>query len=39
MGKITLHDVIDVRTGKYHHTVIVRERDRKWFVPASEADE
>ena len=32
---IQLHDVIDIRTGKYHSVVIVKARMAKWFVPAT----
>ena len=33
---ITLHNVIDTRTGKFHSTVIVKERLARYFVPAEE---
>ncbi len=35
---ITLHDVIDIRTGKHHSIVIVRERLSKYFIPYTEED-
>lgn len=33
---ITLHNVIDTRTGKFHSVVIVSERKRRWFVEVDE---
>lgn len=36
MEKITLYDVIDIRTGVYHSVVHTREKYRKWFIPANE---
>ena len=35
---ITLYDVIDTRTGKYHSIVKVKERLAKYFVPATEQE-
>ena len=32
---VTLRNVIDTRTGKYHSIVIVSKRHAKWFVPAN----
>ena len=34
MEKITLYNVIDIRTGQYHSVVVTKEKYRKWFVPA-----
>lgn len=34
MDKITLYDVIDTRTNKYHSIVHVKRNKAKWFVPA-----
>ena len=31
---ITLYNVIDTRTGKFHSTVKVKERLARYFVPA-----
>ena len=39
MNKITLYNVIDTRTDKFHSVVIVRQRDAKWFVKAEEETE
>ena len=36
MEKITLYDVIDIRTGVFHSVVHTREKYRKWFVPADD---
>lgn len=38
--KVTLHNVIDTRTGQFHSVAIVKERLAKYFVPAPmEAEE
>lgn len=29
---LTLHDVTDIRTGRFYHTAVVSERNAKWFV-------
>lgn len=39
MNKITLYNVIDIRTGIFHSVVITRARNAKWFVPAEESVE
>lgn len=31
---VTLYNVIDTRTGKYHSVVMVRESKAKYFIPA-----
>lgn len=31
---ITLVDVVDIRTQKYHSIVVVKKNKAKWFVPA-----
>lgn len=31
---ITLHNVIDIRTGQHYSVVIIKQRNAKWFVPA-----
>lgn len=33
---VTLYNVIDTRTGKYHSVVIIKERMARYFVPADE---
>lgn len=33
---ITLYDVVDIRTGRYHSVVMVKEKDAKYFVPVNE---
>ena len=38
MEKITLYDVIDIRTGVFHSVVYTREKYRKWFIPADEEE-
>lgn len=38
MEKITLYNVIDIRTGVYHSVVITKEKNRKWFIPADEGE-
>lgn len=38
MKMITLHDVIDIRTGKFHSVAIISERNSKWFVPTNEEE-
>lgn len=35
---VTLYNVIDTRTGKFHSEVIVKQRMVKFFVPAEEED-
>lgn len=39
MDRVTLYDVIDIRTGKYHSVARVRARDEKWFVKAEIGDD
>lgn len=39
MNKITLYNVIDVRTEKVHSIVIVKSRDARWFVPIENEQE
>ena len=36
---ITLHNVIDTRTGKFHSVAIVSKRNAKYFVPANPPEE
>lgn len=36
---VTLHNVADIRTGKFHSVVVVKERNVKYFVEAEEEDE
>ncbi len=36
---VTLKNVIDTRTGKFHSVAVVKERNVKWFVSAEETDE
>ncbi len=36
---ITLHNVIDTRTGQFHSVAIVKVRNAKWFVPAEPENE
>ena len=36
---VTLHNVVDIRTGKFHSVVIVKQRNAKYFVEAEEYDE
>lgn len=31
---ITLHNVIDIRTGQRHSVAVVKPRNAKWYVPA-----
>ena len=33
---ITLHNVTDMRTGKFHSVVRIKERLARWFVKAEE---
>lgn len=35
---ITLYDVVDTRTGKFHSIVHVKKNKAKWFIPAEEAE-
>ena len=35
--KITLYNVIDIRTGKFHSVAVVSASKAKYFVPADEA--
>ena len=30
---VTLHNVIDTRTGNYYYVAIVKEKNAKWFIP------
>ena len=36
---VTLYNVIDTRTGKFHSEVIVKQRMVRVFVPAEEEEE
>lgn len=36
---VTLYNVIDTRTGKFHSMVMVKERYVKFFVPALQDEE
>lgn len=38
MKRITLYDVIDIRTNKFHSVVKIKENQAKWFVPAEEEE-
>lgn len=31
---VTLHNVIDIRTGQFHSVAIVKQRNAKYFVPS-----
>ena len=35
---VTLHNVIDIRTGKHHSVVRVKPNQVKWFVPEEEEE-
>ena len=35
---VTLYNVIDTRTGKFHSEVIVKQRMVRFFVPAEEEE-
>lgn len=39
MKKVTLYNVMDIRTGKVHSVVIVKARDAHWFVPIEQEEE
>ena len=36
MNKITLYNVVDIRTNKFHSVVKVRVNQAKWFVAEDE---
>lgn len=36
---VTLYNVVDIRTRKFHSMVIVDKRFAKWFVPAEDAEQ
>lgn len=36
MNRITLYNVIDMRTNKFHSVARIKQRDAKWFVPVEE---
>lgn len=36
MEYITLYNVIDTRTNKFHSIAIVKERNAKWFIRAED---
>ena len=36
---VTLHDVIDIRTGQWYSVAVVRAKNVKWFIPAEDAEE
>lgn len=36
---VTLHNVIDTRTGQFHSVAVVKERNVKYFVKADDAEE
>lgn len=36
---VTLHNVIDTRTGQFHSVAVVKERNVKYFVEAEETIE
>lgn len=38
MNKITLYNVVDIRTNKFHSVVKVRANQAKWFVAAEDED-
>ena len=39
MKRITLYDVIDIRTGQYYSVVNVKANKAKYFIPANEETE
>lgn len=39
MNKITLYNVIDIRTEKFHSVVRCKANQAKWFVPAEDEEE
>lgn len=39
MKYVTLTNVIDIRTDKFHSVVKVKERNAHWFVPAETEEE
>ena len=38
MNMIKLYDVVDTRTNQFHSIAIIKERNAKWFVPATEVE-
>lgn len=36
---VTLHNVIDTRTGKFHSIAVVSEKKVKYFIPANEVED
>lgn len=36
---VTLHNVVDIRTGKFHSVVIVKQRNAKYFMEAEDESE
>ena len=36
---VTLHNVIDTRTGKFHSELIVKQRMIRFFVPAEDEED
>ena len=39
MEKITLYNVTDTRTGKFHSEAVIKPEHEKWFVSEDEEDE
>ncbi len=39
MGRVTLYNVIDIRTGQYYSVVNVKANKAKFFIQANEEDE
>ena len=39
MERITLYNVVDIRTNKFHSVVKVKARDAKYFVPYEDEGE
>lgn len=35
---VTLHNVIDTRTGQKYSVAVVKERNVKWYVPAEKEE-
>lgn len=36
---IRLENVIDIRTNQFHSFAIIKKRNAKWYVPASEVEQ
>ena len=35
---ITLHNVIDIRTGMHHSVAVIQERKAKYFIPENQEE-